>query len=95
MLDDFKIEFIANFDEWSKKYFKKLKGKDREIQIRWAKIRALRRELLKLLRKQANTKSKKIGVCINDLQIVPEKLFDCSVGAVRKFRNQVKYDDST
>ncbi len=62
------------------------------------KIHSCKEELIKLYCVQANIKNKdecEWGICINDMSHIPEKLFDCSVGMVRKMRNNVKNSDGT
>jgi len=68
------------------------------IQKVWSKIHACEKELIKLYCKQANLQKKEDsdwGICINNMSYIPEKLFDCSVGMVRKMRNNVKINDGT
>ena len=68
------------------------------IQKIWLKIHACHRELIDLYCKQAKLNKKEDsnwGICINDMSYLPEKLFDCSVGMVRKMRNGVKDPDGT
>ncbi len=69
-----------------------------EIQKIWQKIHACKEELIKLYCKQTNIKNKsdcQWGICINDRSYIPEKLFDCSVGMVRKMRNNIENSDGT
>ncbi len=69
-----------------------------DIQKIWMKIYACKKEIIKLYYEQADIKNKdesKWGICINDMTHIPEKLFECSVGMVRKMRNNVKDSDGT
>ena len=68
------------------------------IQVIWSKIHACHKELITLYCAQAKLNKKEDsnwGICINDMSYLPEKLFDCSVGMVRKMRNSVKDPDGT
>jgi hypothetical protein len=68
------------------------------IQKIWLRIHACQRELINLYCKQAKLENKedsKWGICINNMSYIPEKLFDCSIGIVRKFRHNVKDSDGT
>lgn len=68
------------------------------VQKVWMKIHACQKELIRLYCEQSNIENKedsKWGICINGMINIPEKLFDCSVGMVRKMRNNVKNSDGT
>jgi len=69
-----------------------------EIQKLWIKIHACEKELIKLYCEQSDIKSKddcNWGICINNMSYIPEKLFECGTGMVRKSRNNVKNSDGT
>ena len=97
-----KVEY--RYTEHDKDFLNNLKSRNKyeqicyKIQQIWSRIHACKYELINLYCKQSNLKNKEDsnwGICINDMSYLPEKLFDCSVGMVRKLRNNVKNPDGT
>jgi hypothetical protein len=97
-----KIEY--RYSEKDKSFFSRFKSNDiydkicLNIQKLWFRIHVCHDELIKLYCKQANIKNKdecRWGICTNDMSYLPEMLFDCSVGQIRKMRNHIRNDDGT
>ena len=91
-----KVEY--RYSERDHKFLNKMKEGDAfsqlcvEIQKIWLKIHACKSEMINLYCKQAGLKNKEDsewGICINDMSYIPERMFDCGVGQVRKMRNHV------